>query len=255
MIRCEICRRELSQITWTHLSKSHNISLSEYKEKYPDSLITWNDGLTKENNPVYDKMYSLERNMKITKANILSWQDENIRNKRIAGILEDYKNNDQTERNKKISLGDKKAFLDPIKRANRLKHIYSGEHVFKAIREKGFHPENNFRVVPKFDEFLGHIIHSTWEANICRILKGLNVSYLYEPIRFDLGDCFYTPDLYLSDYGSFLEISGWRPDHKIYKINKLKELYPYIIIYELEAKGYYKLIKKFSQFIQQEEVM
>lgn len=46
---CEICNKEMKGITNTHL-KYHNMSMSDYKIKYPNSKMVWSEGATKDNN-------------------------------------------------------------------------------------------------------------------------------------------------------------------------------------------------------------
>lgn len=50
LAECQLCRRVFKVVTHTHLSASHNISVLEYKAQFPDALIVWNAGQTKETN-------------------------------------------------------------------------------------------------------------------------------------------------------------------------------------------------------------
>ena len=47
MIKCEICKKDFQQITFSHLKKAHNISVYDYKILYPNEPekykeIGWN---------------------------------------------------------------------------------------------------------------------------------------------------------------------------------------------------------------------
>jgi len=66
-------------------------------------------------------------------------------------------------------------------------------------------------------EELGHYTRSSWEKEICLLLKSYGIEYKYEPKRYklDLGnDDFttYLPDLYIPRYDLFVEIKGWFRD-------------------------------------------
>ena len=37
-VRCEICGKVFKEITNTHL-KTHNVTINEYREQYPDTLM------------------------------------------------------------------------------------------------------------------------------------------------------------------------------------------------------------------------
>jgi hypothetical protein len=80
-------------------------------------------------------------------------------------------------------------------------------------------------------EDLGHRCRSTWEINIGRILKYLNIKYKYEHKTFDLskGDS-YTPDFYISKLNLYLEIKGYETDKFKEKFIRFKKEYPNINI-------------------------
>ena len=231
MVECKICGRDCGiAITRKHLSFYHNMSLDEYKSLYGKD-ICWNTGLTKETNSKVADMYGEEFGKKISAANLVTWKDPKTRKKRIQSLKDGYKTQDNTERNKNISIGSLRAFQDPIKRENKLRHIRSGNHLRKAILN-GFKPENNTRTVVKFDNDLGHYVRSSWERKFGIFLKENNIEYQYEPRRFDLKDCFYLPDFYIPSLDCFIELTGYSRPKKKYKVSKMGELYPEINLIE-----------------------
>lgn len=68
-------------------------------------------------------------------------------------------------------------------------------------------------------------MRSIWEANFAKWLHLSNVKWKYESRTFDLGDCTYTPDFYLPEFDSYIEIKGYLTDYARNKINKFKKLY------------------------------
>jgi hypothetical protein len=56
-IKCKICGREFKFITVTHL-KTHDITICEYREQFPDALIVsegWRKKHSGESNPMYGR--------------------------------------------------------------------------------------------------------------------------------------------------------------------------------------------------------
>lgn len=72
---------------------------------------------------------------------------------------------------------------------------------------------------------LGHGIRSSWEKEVGLILKNAGISYDYEKVRFDLGDCVYIPDFDITPK-IYVEVKGYLNDEKIEKLKKFQKLYP-----------------------------
>jgi len=72
---------------------------------------------------------------------------------------------------------------------------------------------------------LGHSVRSTWEANVCRVLKAMGMTYQYEPRTFNLGDVSYTPDLLVNGQ-YWIEVKGWLTDVAAAKMSRFREVYP-----------------------------
>ncbi len=89
-------------------------------------------------------------------------------------------------------------------------------------------------VHPKYIKYNNIWMHSTWEVAYAKYLDRQKIKWTYEPKTFDLGDCTYTPDFYLSERDSYIEIKGyWRTDAKK-KFRLFKKLYSNVKINILE---------------------
>jgi len=95
---------------------------------------------------------------------------------------------------------------------------------------------------PYFSEFLGHKVRSSWEEEVCKLLKLNGIEYEYEPKAFVLkisGDWFtYTPDLKISD-SVFIEVKGALYDWQLKKMRAFVKLYGKTLI--LVGADRYKL--------------
>jgi hypothetical protein len=59
------------------------------------------------------------------------------------------------------------------------------------------------------------LMRSTWEAAYAKWLDKQGIQWQYEPKTFDLGKTTYTPDFYLPETDTYVEIKGrWRDDAK-----------------------------------------
>lgn|SRR3990167_1383130 len=77
---------------------------------------------------------------------------------------------------------------------------------------------------------LGIFLRSSWEANFCRYLKSLNISYEYEPQvfvfdKFKHGTVSYCPDFKLAD-GSWVEVKGFMDGKSKTQLRRFKKYYP-----------------------------
>ena len=78
---------------------------------------------------------------------------------------------------------------------------------------------------------------SMLEANYAKYLDDNKIKWEYEPTTFNLGNCTYTPDFFLSDSGEYIETKGyWRQDAKE-KFNLFRKLYSSINIRVIIGKG------------------
>jgi len=119
-------------------------------------------------------------------------------------------------------------------------HIYNdkdfllkkGKLISKALKKskvnKGKNNPSYGKVrYPKlfYSKELKHSIRSSWEENICKILKKRNIKYKYEPRYFKVDSKHtYRPDLEL-DKNIYIEIKGPLYDSQLYKMKKFVKLY------------------------------
>ena len=84
-------------------------------------------------------------------------------------------------------------------------------------------------------------MRSTWEMIYAKYLDHKGIKWLYEPKTFDLGNTTYTPDFYLHESDTYIEIKGWWRPEAIEKFNLFKKLYSKINIEILDYKKLNKL--------------
>ena len=86
----------------------------------------------------------------------------------------------------------------------------------------------------KYIKYKNILMHSSWEVVYATYLDKQNIKWLYESKTFNLGKCTYTPDFYLPESDTYIEVKGyWRDDakkkfkmfKKLYKDIKIKVLY------------------------------
>jgi len=87
-----------------------------------------------------------------------------------------------------------------------------------AIKERFKNPRNN----PRFGKPIANgkriyykniCFRSSWEVVYAKYLDKQGIKWQYEPKAFDLGNCTYRPDFYLSETDTYIEIKGfWRKD-------------------------------------------
>ena len=160
------------------------------------------------------------------------------------------------ELREKISRRTKEAMKDPeIKkklRQNMLKLRNDPE--FQRRRMEGLKKAIlSPRAKGGFREDLGHYVRSTWEANICRILRFLKIPYEYEPEIFQLSNgAFYIPDLKVGNE-IYFEIKAFWSDKARRKFELFKKEYPEIKTALIEPAEYKLLEKRFKSLINWEE--
>jgi len=103
-------------------------------------------------------------------------------------------------------------------------------------------------------EDLGIYVRSRWEANMCRYYNFINVKWTYEPETFFFNDSplikkkikkgtlSYTPDFYLTDKDTIIEIKGYFRPRDITKLKRFKKYYPMLF-----SKLKFIIYDKYSQ--------
>ena len=90
---------------------------------------------------------------------------------------------------------------------------------------------------------------SRWEANFARILNLLKVKWIFQPRTFDLRTQKYTPDFYLPDYDSYIEIKNFLSEYSLNRDNQFRSLYPDLKLILILKEDYFKLQEEFSGYI------
>ena len=91
---------------------------------------------------------------------------------------------------------------------------------------------------------------SRWEANFARILNLLKIKWIFQPETFDLKSQKYTPDFYLPDYNSYIEIKNFLSDYSFNRDQNFRSLYPNKKLILILKENYLKLQKDFSPYIE-----
>ncbi|MBE2201433.1 MAG: PHP domain-containing protein, partial [Anaerolinea sp.] len=78
---------------------------------------------------------------------------------------------------------------------------------------------------------LGHYVRSSWEADLSRVFRYLELEYEYEPRTFALvatdgRQLTYTPDFYVPSLDQWVEVKGWMNKASAEKITLFREQYP-----------------------------
>lgn len=73
-------------------------------------------------------------------------------------------------------------------------------------------------------------MRSSWEIAYAKYLDKNNIKWEYEPKTFNLGNCTYTPDFYLPESDTYVEIKGYWRDKAKEKFKRFKKLYSKINI-------------------------
>ena len=91
---------------------------------------------------------------------------------------------------------------------------------------------------------------SRWEANFARILNLLRVKWVFQPETFNLETQRYTPDFYLPDYRSYIEIKNFLSNYSLNRDQEFRKLYPDKNLILILKDNYIKLQEDFSPLIE-----
>jgi len=91
--------------------------------------------------------------------------------------------------------------------------------------------------------------YSRWEANIVRLFNYLGIKWIYQPRTFDLISQNYTPDFYLPEYDTYIEVKNFLWKYSKIRDKNFRKLYPDTNLILLLKKEYLKLEKKYSHLI------
>lgn len=100
-----------------------------------------------------------------------------------------------------------------------------------------------------FRDDIGRFVRSSWEANVCRFLRLVDVPYEYEPRSFRLpSGVAYRPDL-LAAGSLWIEVKGWMNASSAAKITEFRAAYPEETLLVLDKDAYRALERAVSSLI------
>lgn len=90
---------------------------------------------------------------------------------------------------------------------------------------------------------------SRWEANFARILNLLKIKWEFQPETFNLKTQKYTPDFYLPQYNSYVEIKNFLSEYSLNRDKEFRSLYSNKNLILILKEDYLKLQEEFSPHI------
>jgi len=106
-------------------------------------------------------------------------------------------------------------------------------------------------------EDLGHYVRSSWEADLARVFKYLELNYQYEPHTFELTapnghTLTYTPDFYVPSEDKYYEVKGWMDAVSAQKIQLFNEQYPNCELIVIDKTRFAEFQMQYSQLVKWE---
>lgn len=87
---------------------------------------------------------------------------------------------------------------------------------------------------------------SRWEANYARLMNYLNVKWVHQPRTFQLRAQRYTPDFYLPETGTYIEIKNFLSDYSRKRDEEFRQLYPTINLKLILKEEYLALQNQYA---------
>ena len=87
---------------------------------------------------------------------------------------------------------------------------------------------------------------SRWEANYARLLNYLSVQWIHQPKTFQLKSQKYTPDFYLPEVDTYVEIKNYLFDYSKNRDQQFRERYPKLKLALILKEDYLALQKEFA---------
>ncbi|MFZ2167889.1 MAG: hypothetical protein WAV50_03410 [Minisyncoccia bacterium] len=91
--------------------------------------------------------------------------------------------------------------------------------------------------------------YSRWEANVARLYTYLKVKWEYTPKSFDIGGHSYTPDFYLSETDTYIEVKNFWGEYSRVRDEKFRATHPDIRLEVILKDEYLDLEKKYAHLI------
>ena len=124
-------------------------------------------------------------------------------------------------------------------------HFKKGSKIMLGRKRPDMTGKNNHNYGKVFKPFWGKYknisMRSGWEIGYAKYLDRNNIKWEYEPKTFDLGDTTYTPDFYLPELNTYIEIKGFLTDEAKQKIQRFIKIYSHINFKLLKKKDLNKI--------------
>jgi len=94
---------------------------------------------------------------------------------------------------------------------------------------------------------------SRWEANYARLLNHLGVKWIHQPQTFQLRTQKYTPDFYLPESDTYVEVKNYLSDYSKNRDRQFREAYPNLKLVLILKEDYLTLQKQYAPQIKEWE--
>lgn len=91
--------------------------------------------------------------------------------------------------------------------------------------------------------------YSRWEANIARLYNYLKVAWEYAPRSFDIGGHTYTPDFYLPQTDTYIEVKNFWGDYSRIRDEKFRATHPGVHLEVILKDTYLKIEQEYARLI------
>lgn len=285
---CPICNKKFKSITNRHLKYTHNISVEEFRNKFPSVCLeseavvykrsqsgikAWNDSTKRAN--ILNGLQSEEAYKKMSEKGLSNWSNKELRDKRVQTMKQVANTPEAKKRASEVSkrTWSNKEYREKIIKGIRYATSKEEYRKKQSIKSKNMwkDPEHPKRVLEGYKSSKkkfpftfknGKVLQtrSSYEVRTCKYLEVLGISFEYEKYRFDYylkesypgytkGFHSYYPDFYIPDMDLFLEVKPEGLDKYIVNQIKVKSVLDSgKRIYFVKEKEL-KSIKSFREFI------
>lgn len=91
--------------------------------------------------------------------------------------------------------------------------------------------------------------YSRWEANMARLYTHLGVKWKYTPRSFDIGGHTYTPDFYLPETDTYIEVKNFWGEYSRIRDEKFRTMHPTLHLKVVLKDDYLELEKVYAHLI------
>lgn len=91
--------------------------------------------------------------------------------------------------------------------------------------------------------------YSRWEANVARLYTYLGIKWKYAPRSFDIGGQMYTPDFYLPETDTYIEVKNFWGTYSRIRDEKFRRAHPAVRLEVILKNDYLELEQKYASFI------